>query len=67
MAKRAKLGFKVIGLPGELMVSDERDFEQTIADKKLDSERGRRASKLRCYHKHKELYNKQKRMVKGSV
>jgi hypothetical protein len=61
MARKAHLGFRVLSLDDELKVSDERDFEKERLNRKYLSHQKAKARKLRCYHKHKEQYNRTKR------
>lgn len=67
MPKQAKLGFRILKQAGEMMIPDERDFESHEENKKYRSHQLEKARKLRCYHKNKHRYNKQKRAVARSI
>lgn len=61
--KKANLGFKVLSLDHELRVPTPAEIAHNTENLKLDSKAKRRESQLRCYHKNKEKYNRQKRSV----
>jgi hypothetical protein len=67
MTHKAKLGFTVYSLDDELQVPDEKDFERNEAEQEYARAEASKARKLRCYHKHKENYNKAKRAVAARI
>jgi hypothetical protein len=67
MSHKAHLGFKVLSLDDELQVSDEKDFEKDRLNREYLSHQKAKASKLRCYHKHADTYNKTKRKKSAKI
>lgn len=67
MSRRAKLGFDVIALDDELQVTTHEDLVKNEEDRKFLSHLKEKARKLRCYHRNKHKYNKQKRAAARSI
>lgn len=67
MAHKAKLGFKYIALEDEMILPDEEDIEEWQENRRLSAKDKIRLTKLRCYHKNKEQYNKVKRVSETKV
>lgn len=65
--RKARLGFKIYSLDDELLVEEAEDFVWREEDKKIHSARKDRARKLRCYNKHKERYNANRRERAATV
>lgn len=65
--KKASLGFRYISLDDEFRIPDLKDFEDARIDRRMSSHDKAKLRKLRCYTKHKEQYNKQKRSVARSI
>ena len=61
--RKAQLGFKYLSLNDELKVPTPEEIVHSVENRIITSRERRRESQLRCYHKNKEKYNRQKRSV----
>lgn len=59
--KRAKLGFRFISLENELQVVESEDITLSKEARQRRSHTKSKATKLRCYNKHRDSYNAQRR------
>lgn len=65
--RKARLGFKIYSLDDELLVEEDKDFVRKEKDKKWATHQKSKARKLRCYNKHKEQYNAQRRRKASTI
>ena len=65
--RKARLGFEILSLEGELLVDEDKDFERKEKDKVWASRQKELARKLRCYNKHKVKYNAQRRAAAATI
>ena len=65
--RKARLGFKIYSLDDELLIEEDKDFERREKDKAWDVHKRAKARKLRCYNKHKEQYNAQRRQKAATI
>jgi hypothetical protein len=65
--QKARLGFKIYSLDKEMLVDEDKDFERKEKDQVWASRQKMLARKLRCYNKHKEKYNAQRREQAATI
>lgn len=65
--RKAALGFKYISLKDEMIIPEDDDFENWKESKKLSTHDRIKLTKLRCYHKNKEKYNRSRRINDAKV
>ena len=65
--RKAALGFRYISLDEELKVPTPVEIVKSAADRMVESVINHRASKLRCYWRNRDKYNRQKRSVVRSI
>ena len=65
--KKARLGFEIFSLEGELLVEEDKDFVRQEKDKEWAMRQRMLARKLRCWNKHKEKYNAQRRAKASTI
>lgn len=65
--RKARLGFRIISLDGELLIDEDADLERIQKDKDYRSHEKRKKSWLAYYYRDTESYNKKRRVKNLSV
>ena len=65
--RKARLGFEIYSLDDELLVEEDKDFVRKEKDKVWASMQKSKVRKLKCYNKHKEQYNAQRRAKAATI